>query len=449
MRKTTLLILFILPLLCYSQTQWGWEIIDTTKIVCQYKYTYPGLIQSRVRYDDMILEIGGKGSKFYSYISFEYDSLRTTESGKAIISKKAEELLAQTSGKSEEEQFDILENIPSRRTTCIIYKNYGKRDVYIQDRIGYDYCEYNDANVSQQWEIFPDTTTILNYHCQLAKCKWRGRDYEAWFTTEIPISDGPMKFLGLPGLIVNIKDVEELYELSLIGITNKSKPIYLNSNSNGSYKSIVREEYYEPGHIKLPNIAVRMNESAVEGSDSYGLIGGEQFINVPTALQYESDEEIRRFFLHAFCNAAGMFNEQQRKDRDDYVTINLNNVKSNCKSAFTKITQNYTMQGSFDYFSITLAASTDYSNGSGNTIMKTGNYSIAKTYSLSYNDIYFLNGRYLPYIARTDNYIELDDTYYPNGQKLTEAERLQLQTQLNNRLYGEPPLSGRTILVDW
>ena len=217
------------------------------------------------------------------------------------------------------------------------------------------------------------------------------------------------------------------------------------------YNSIEDEEYYEPGHIKLPNISVHMNESAVEGSGSYGLIGGEQFINVPAALKSESDDEIRRFFLHAFCNAAGMFNEQQRKDRDDYVTINLNNVKSNCKSAFTKITKNYTMQGSFDYFSITLAASTDYSNGSGNTIMKTGNYSIAKTYSLSYNDIYFLNGRYLPYIARTDNYIELDDTYYPNGQKLTEAERLQLQTQLNNQrgLYGEPPLSGRATLIEW
>ena len=217
------------------------------------------------------------------------------------------------------------------------------------------------------------------------------------------------------------------------------------------YNSIEDEDYYEPGHIKLPNITVHMNESAVEGSGSYGLIQGGQFINVPAALKSESDDEIRRFFLHAFCNAAGMFNEQQRKDRDDYVTINLNNVKSNCKSAFTKITKNYTMQGSFDYFSITLAASTDYSNGSGNTIMKTGNYSIAKTYSLSYNDIYFLNERYLPYIARTDNYIELDDTYYPNGQKLTEAERLQLQTQLNNQrgLYGEPPLSGRATLIEW
>ncbi|RGW63043.1 hypothetical protein [Segatella copri] len=59
--------------------------------------------------------------------------------------------------------------------------------------------------------------------------------------------------------------------------------------------------------------------------------------------------------------------------------------------------------------------------------------------------------QYIPYIARTDNYIELDDTYYPNGQKLTEAERLQLQTQLNNQrgLYGEPPLSGRATLIEW
>ena len=90
-------------------------------------------------------------------------------------------------------------------------------------------------------------------------------------------------------------------------------------------------------------------------------VGGEQFINVPTALKQANYDEIKRFFMHAFCNAAGMFNEQQRKDRDDYVVVNLNNVKDNCKSAFAKITQNYTMQGAFDMSSITLAASKDYS----------------------------------------------------------------------------------------
>lgn len=89
------------------------------------------------------------------------------------------------------------------------------------------------------------------------------------------------------------------------------------------YNSIKDLEYYEPGHIKLPNIAVRMDGTAVEGSGSYGLVGGEQFINVPTALKQANYDEIKRFFMHAFCNAAGMFNEQQRKDRDDLLSLIL------------------------------------------------------------------------------------------------------------------------------
>lgn len=217
------------------------------------------------------------------------------------------------------------------------------------------------------------------------------------------------------------------------------------------YNSIEDQEYYEPGHIKLPNIAVRMNSGAVEGSGSFGLVGGEQYINVPTTLQQASDDEIKRFFMHAFCNAAGMFNEQQRKDRDDYVIVNLNNVKDNCKSVFSKITQNYTMQGAFDMSSITLAASKDYSKNGQNTITKKGNYTIAINKTLSAGDIVFLNGYYLPYIARTDNYVELDDTYYPNGQKLTESERLQLQNQINAQrgLYGVPPIENRKQQVEW
>lgn len=62
------------------------------------------------------------------------------------------------------------------------------------------------------------------------------------------------------------------------------------------YNSIKDLEYYEPGHIKLPNIAVRMDGTAVEGSGSYGLVGGEQFINVPTALKQANYDEIKRFF---------------------------------------------------------------------------------------------------------------------------------------------------------
>lgn len=313
---------------------------------------------------------------------------------------------------------------------------FTKEQQELLDNTGYPFKTNEQKNA---WNnvissTIPTTWGLFDDPREVAKTRAVGiyGSYPAQYWTMLRV-----KLLQLP---IKIKD-EAI--LAIEEIENKTNIRF--------YNSIEDEEYYEPGHIKLPNIAVRMDNGAIEGSGSFGLVGGEQYINVPTVLEQASNDDIKRFFIHAFCNAAGMFNEQQRKDRDDYVIINLNNVKSNCKSVFTKITQNYTMQGNFDYFSITLAASTDYSNGSGNTIMKTGNYNIAKNYTLSYNDIYFLNGHYLPYIARTDNYIELDDTYYPNGQKLTEAERLQLQTQLNSQrgLYGEPPLSGRAILVEW
>lgn len=74
--------------------------------------------------------------------------------------------------------------------------------------------------------------------------------------------------------------------------------------------------------------------------------------------------------MHALCNAAGMFNEQQRKDRDSYVDIYLNNVKSGCTFQFTKQDENYTMLGNFDYNSITLASSQAYSKNGYNTITK-------------------------------------------------------------------------------
>ncbi|MDT3357437.1 MAG: M12 family metallopeptidase [Bacteroidota bacterium] len=218
------------------------------------------------------------------------------------------------------------------------------------------------------------------------------------------------------------------------------------------YNSIEDEKYYEPYHIELPNIVVRMRPNEIEGSGSFGLVGGEQYINVPNDLSSKSDNEKIRFFLHAFCNAAGMFNEQQRKDRDNYVVINLSNVKDNCKSAFDKMGKNYVYFGNFDMYSITLAASKDYSKNGGNTITKKGGGQIAINYTLSAGDKYFLNNFYLPLIARTDTYLELDEnTFYPDGTKLTDSERLDLQNRLNAQrgLYGTPPPENRSQLVEW
>lgn len=62
-----------------------------------------------------------------------------------------------------------------------------------------------------KWEILSDTLNILNFRAQKARVNFRGREYFAWFTTDIKISDGPYKFHGLPGLILKIESTDHKY----------------------------------------------------------------------------------------------------------------------------------------------------------------------------------------------------------------------------------------------
>lgn len=64
------------------------------------------------------------------------------------------------------------------------------------------------------WHILNETKNIGNYNCIKATLSFRGREYIAWYTLDIPISDGPWKFYGLPGLIMSIEDTQGLYKFT-------------------------------------------------------------------------------------------------------------------------------------------------------------------------------------------------------------------------------------------
>jgi len=64
-------------------------------------------------------------------------------------------------------------------------------------------------------------------------------------------------------------------------------------------------------------------------------------------------------------------------------------------------------------------------------------------YYIIYDNLRNLNYFYLPYIARSDVYRELDDVVYDgNNNVLTEAQRIELQAALNNG-NATPPSGGR------
>ena len=69
-----------------------------------------------------------------------------------------------------------------------------------------------------EWEIRSDTLTVAGILCQKATANFGGRDWVAWFASDIPVSDGPYKFCGLPGLILSAYDIQEHWRFDVVSI---------------------------------------------------------------------------------------------------------------------------------------------------------------------------------------------------------------------------------------
>ncbi|MCD8541083.1 MAG: GLPGLI family protein [Leadbetterella sp.] len=65
------------------------------------------------------------------------------------------------------------------------------------------------------WQIQDEQDSVAGFWSQKATIDHNGRSYIAWFTTDIPVSDGPYIFYGLPGLIVKLYDTREHYTFTL------------------------------------------------------------------------------------------------------------------------------------------------------------------------------------------------------------------------------------------
>jgi GLPGLI family protein len=87
---------------------------------------------------------------------------------------------------------------------------------HVVDYAGSELFGYDD-NIKFNWKILNEKEKIGEYNTQKATTEFGGRNWTAWFSTEIPFQDGPYKFYGLPGLIIKIEDSEKNYSWILQG----------------------------------------------------------------------------------------------------------------------------------------------------------------------------------------------------------------------------------------
>ncbi len=85
--------------------------------------------------------------------------------------------------------------------------------------------KYNlkDENYGIRWELNDEMKYILGYQCYKATGSYRGRDYVAYYTTDIPIQNGPGPFGMLPGLILEVYSIDDVvkYKAFKIGKSNE------------------------------------------------------------------------------------------------------------------------------------------------------------------------------------------------------------------------------------
>lgn len=98
-----------------------------------------------------------------------------------------------------------------------IYKDFSA-DIFSK----YEYILYKsyrtEYQFSPQWKLHSDTKVVLGYKCKKASVLFGGREWIAWYTSEIPFQDGPYKFSGLPGLILEVSAADSDYSFAAVGI---------------------------------------------------------------------------------------------------------------------------------------------------------------------------------------------------------------------------------------
>ncbi|NIM34793.1 MAG: GLPGLI family protein [Hydrotalea flava] len=108
------------------------------------------------------------------------------------------------------------------------------------------YYFYKDRFQHIDWKISNEKKSIGKFVCQKATAFAYGRNWEVWFTSEIPISIGPWKLFGLPGAILEAQDTSKKFiflfrEISLPDILGYDSISMFSQKLNNKFMS--KEEF--------------------------------------------------------------------------------------------------------------------------------------------------------------------------------------------------------------
>ena len=167
--------------------------------------------------------------------------------------------------------FDV--NIPNNlgmltdiKNNCIIDHKFLPIDF---TAIKFDTLFVKDKAGIISWELLNETKKINSFNCQKARGNFRGRIYTVWFTNDIPVSLGPWKLNGLPGLILEATDSLNQFQFFAEKVELQMKVNIINTEGflNQNYITPVeeRKKYISFVELMYNEISTKIDTSLPRG----------------------------------------------------------------------------------------------------------------------------------------------------------------------------------------
>ena len=173
--KYILLLLF--PFLISAQTH---------RFIYEYQFKSDSLAKELTK-ENMILDINPTEVKFYPYFFAENDSINKLRNYNNFSWDDVLPVLKRNRNTNKNTSYILLNDLFSIQTEDVI-----------------------------NWKLSTETKKAGTYNLQKATATFGGRNWIAWFNTEISLNEGPYKFRGLPGLIFEVADDQNYFSFNLV-----------------------------------------------------------------------------------------------------------------------------------------------------------------------------------------------------------------------------------------
>lgn len=245
-------ILTILSVLCVAIVAMAQ---NKAEIIVSYNERRP-IKSGKMSTTEMSLLASVAEAKYYNEITLWIDSLKSTPEGKAkymdILKKSC--MTVEPDGSV---SFDLSKG-PTKKSYTYVFTNPSEETLTFYSHFGEDLGYYTEPLAEMEWTMVEDSTAnVLGYECIMAESDYHGRHWKAWFAPEIPMSFGPWKLHGLPGLILKA-EADGGFSFMATGLEHSDRiitPMYLQLD----YEKVDRKKALENAEFFVNNEESIMN----------------------------------------------------------------------------------------------------------------------------------------------------------------------------------------------